>query len=257
MSNLRSIQGSSEKAFYDVFQQLCVRHSPWTIWCDFIKLFACSLSNALEPDMARREDREKMYLSTASGYPADELKQFAELASITILAHDQNPQQDFLGNLYMSMDFGSSWHGQFFTPWHIASCMAKMTISDCEGELQDKGFVSVNDPTCGAGCMLLAAADAYRYGKLGQERNYQTDILFVGQDLDPVVALMCYIQLSLMGCAGYVAIGNTLSNPVCGHVLDPVIGESGELWFTPMWYSPLWQYRREMFRICTSEGVAG
>lgn len=141
MSNRRSIQGSSEKAFYEVFQQLCVRHSPWTIWCDFIKLFACSLSNALEPDMARREDREKMYLSTASGYPADELKQFVELASITILALDQNPQQDFLGNLYMSMDFGSSWHGQFFTPWHIANCMAKMTISDCESELQDKGFV--------------------------------------------------------------------------------------------------------------------
>lgn len=240
----RNLQTDSEKAFYDVFMKLAYRHSTWNIWCDFITLFACTLANAVEPDSNIRKERESLYLSTVKGYTKEELEQFVELASLTVQALDKNPCQDYLGNLYMSMDFGSSWHGQFFTPWHIASLMAKMTIEKCDAEIEEKGFISVNDPTCGAGCMLLAAADAYRHGKAGEERNFQTDMLFAGQDIDPVVAKMCYIQLSLLGCAGYVTIGDTFINPLTGSTLDPHIGEGGSLWFTPMWYSPLWQYRR-------------
>ena len=34
--------------------------------------------------------------------------------------------------------------------------------------------------------------------------------ILVAQDIDPLVAKMCYIQLSLLGCSGVVIIGNTL-----------------------------------------------
>lgn len=90
--------------------------------------------------------------------------------------------------------------------------------------------------------MLIAAAAAYQGDS--EQRTYQNDVLFVGQDVDRVVALMCYIQLSVLGCAGYVAIGNSLTNSVEGHDLFPTIGEGGELWFTPMWNSPVWVMRR-------------
>ena len=46
-----------------------------------------------------------------------------------------------------------------------------------------------------------------------QEINYQTSVLFTAQDIDYIVGLMCYLQLSLMGCAGYVVIGDTLRHP--------------------------------------------
>ena len=36
---------------------------------------------------------------------------------------------------------------------------------------------------------------------------------------------MCYIQLSILGYAGYVAIGNSLTNPLGGTELFPTIGE--------------------------------
>lgn len=250
----RQLHTEAEKTFYDVFTKLTPRHNTWNIWCDFITLFAISLANVMEPDQGIREEREELYLATAKAYTKEELEIFVELASLTIMALDKNPAQDFLGNLYMSMDFGNSWQGQFFTPWNIAHMMAKMIMGNCNAEIQEKGFVSVNDPTCGAGCMLLAAAEAYRNGIPGEERNFQTDVLFVGQDIDPVVAKMCYIQLSLLGCAGYVAIGNTFADPVRGSVLNPVMDSKSSLWFTPMWYSPLWQYRRiSLMEHCVKE----
>lgn len=51
--------------------------------------------------------------------------------------------------------------------------------------------------------------------------NYQKDVLFVGQDIDKVVAMMAYIQFSLLGCPGYIIVGNSLTDMPDGHVLFP------------------------------------
>lgn len=53
---------------------------------------------------------------------------------------------------------------------------------------------------------------------------------------------MCYIQLSLLGCAGYVVIGNTLTEPQVGPVLFGE--ESSRCWYTPMYFHPVWATRR-------------
>ena len=47
-----------------------------------------------------------------------------------VKALEENPAQDFLGNLYMSLDFGSGWSGQFFTPWHVAEFMAQIGLAN-------------------------------------------------------------------------------------------------------------------------------
>ena len=38
----------------------------------------------------------------------------------------------------------------------------------------------------------------------------EKDFVFVAQDIDLTVALTCYVQLTLLGCAGYVIVGNSL-----------------------------------------------
>ena len=51
-----------------------------------------------------------------------------------------------------------------------------------------------------------------------------------------------YIQLSLLGCAGYVRIGDSLADP---DTADPLFGGSGsEYWKTPMFYHNVWAVRR-------------
>ena len=50
--------------------------------------------------------------------------------------------------------------------------------------------------------------------------NYQKHLLIVAQDIDETVALMCYIQLSLFGVAGYVTVGNSLTEPMTDNDKD-------------------------------------
>lgn len=88
--------------------------------------------------------------------------------------------------------------------------------------------------------MLVAFANECRKKGI----NYQTDVLFVAQDIDYIVGMMCYLQMSLLGMPGYVVIGDTLASPSVSYDkrgLLPV--NKGNVWYTPMLRIPVWQYR--------------
>lgn len=142
----------------------------------------------------------------------------------------------------MSLELGNHWKGQFFTPYNVCECMAGITINDNVQTLEKQEWISVNDPACGAGATLVAAANIFRRKKI----NYQTRVLFTANDIDRVVAQMCYIQLSLLGCAGWVAVANTISNPVCGDPLMPVEKPGQEFWYTPFYFRGEWNCRRQI-----------
>ena len=66
------------------------------------------------------------------------------------------------------------------------------------------------------------------------------------KDIDYTAACMCYIQLSLLGCPGYVVIANTLSNPATSldkRMLIPTPTQN--VWYTPLYFLPEWHYRRQ------------
>ena len=92
--------------------------------------------------------------------------------------------------------------------------------------------------------MLIAFANHC----LRHEVNYQQKILFVGQDLDPTVAKAAYIQLSLIGAAGYIVIGDTLSEPVVSPHGTPLFAPMDrETFITPMYsLSDVWESRRRI-----------
>ena len=59
--------------------------------------------------------------------------------------------------------------------------------------------------------------------------NYQEKMVFYAQDIDRIAALMCYIQLSLLGCKAFVKIGNSLTDPLTEN--EPL---NENIWLTPM-----------------------
>lgn len=228
----------TEKEFLDIFKPLCYSRSSWQVWADLITAIACSLSNATDRTSGRYEQREREYEQCIKRLETVEAP--AKLMAIIVMALEKNPEQDFLGKIFMNLNLGNHWKGQFFTPYNVCRMMSEVTCGEIDSQIEEKGYISVCDPACGAGATLIASANTMKRSKY----NFQDHVLFVGQDIDRIAGLMCYIQLSLLGCAGYICIANTLTNPLTGHVLFPQENEGQELWRTPMFQSDVWAWRR-------------
>ena len=224
------------KEFLKAFHQLTYRHRPWDVWRDFIIMFACSLSNPM--DKSHYEEREKRYLKIIKKYNKQEQKLFPELAAYVVMALEDNPEQDFLGSVFMELNLGNKSTSQFFTPYHICELMAKVTEEDVAAIVKEKGYITINDPCCGAGATLIAAVNEARKQLEKVNLNFQNHVLVAAQDIDETVALMCYIQLSLLGVAAYIKVGNSLTEPMS-------TDDNGEnYWFTMMYFSDVWTMRR-------------
>lgn len=238
MKQEEEIKGT-EKEFIDRFKQLTETRSDWQVWPDVIEMIAITISNVFELDNDRKARREKIWKQCADRN-GGQVKLIAEMMTVIVQAFEANPNQDFLGKLYMELGLGSHWKGQFFTPYNVSYTMAETSMNDAEKALKEESWISINDPACGAGSTLIAAANCLRSKKI----NYQTQALFIGNDIDPVTAQMCYIQLSLLGCPGYIVVANTLTDPVEGDPLFPKEKASQDFWYTPFWYRTEWAYRR-------------
>lgn len=242
MSKAIRLRDQSQKSVVKLIDSLCGRYSRWEVWQDFIIMSAISISNVV--DGSHRDSREKQYLDRAAKYSEKELETFAQMFAEVTNAMEQNPDQDFLGELFMALDLGNEWKGQFFTPYDVCRLMASMTYNnDLKQQITQNGWVSVSDPACGAGALLIAFANECR--RPGHEINYQTSVLFVAQDVDFLAGCMCYIQLSLMGCPGYVVIDDTLSRPSTSIDARGLIPHDGpNIWYTPMYFRTEWHWRR-------------
>ena len=223
--------------FIKIFNDLSHSKNSNQVWNDLIECMAVSISNAI--DVAKYKEREKTYMECAARLGFSPL--MGEALACIVNALEENPAQDFLGVVYGDLGLLTSRKGQFFTPMSVSQLMAGMQLSDAKDNIDEQGYIVVDDPSCGAGSTLIAAANELRNMGI----NYQTSVLFTGNDIDPVVAKMCYIQLSMLGCPGYVAIANTLTNPVVGHNLVPVEKETQDFWYTPMFCSDIWVMRRK------------
>lgn len=235
----RSFQDKAMKEVSTTLDRLSGRYSRWEIWQDFVMMGAISIANVM--DTPYRKDREQAYLDRAKKYRKEELESLASMLAAVVIGMEANPNQDFLGELYMGLGLGNEHAGQFFTPYHICHLMAEMSAGEnLEAQVEEQGWISVNDPCCGGGALLLAFANVCREKKI----NFQTSVLFVAQDIDPTVAMMCYIQLSLMGCPGYVVVGNSILHPSTSIDHRGLIPrDEGNAWYTPMYFSNIWQGR--------------
>lgn len=236
----RSIRNEHQREFAKTFEGLCGSHSRWEVWSDFIQLSAITISNVV--DKQNEPGRTKDYLTLASKYREKEMQAFASMLATMINGLERNPNQDFLGDLYMLLELSNAHAGQFFTPYSVCTAMAKLSGADIKDRIEEKHWISVNDCACGAGALLVAFANEC----LMQGVNYQTSVLFTAQDIDYIVGMMCYLQLSLIGAPGYVVIADTIAHPSTSLDSRGLIPKPGSnVWYTPMYFREEWHLRRK------------
>lgn len=228
------------KEIVRLFESLQGRHLLWELWQDAMTMIACAISNRV--DARYREERERLYMNTVSRYTPDEVAVFPRIFAEIVEQLEKDPEQDFLGDLYMQLDLGSHWAGQFFTPYSVCKMMAAINFRPIT-DPEDVHPITVNDCACGGGATLIAAAHAFRHSIWATGLNPQHYLCIEAQDISTVTALMCYIQLSLQGYAAKVKIGDTLADPMTGADDGP------NIWYTPMWFHPVWTARRAIKRI--------
>ena len=191
----------SKNEFIDCFSSIARTSNRYEVFKDFITMSCISIQNVFLKD----EKLEDEYLSIVGRYGKDDVYKLANLLSC--VANGLYEYCDFLGDVYMSLELGSKHVGQFFTPYTVSLAMAKLQIDKKIFEdINRHGFITMHEPASGSGGCVIAFCQVM----LEQELNPQEELWVQCVDIDPVCAMMCYVQLSLLGIPAEIMIGDTL-----------------------------------------------
>lgn len=210
---IKSIQ-ELKTNFIRTMNKLSYSRHKWEVWRDFTELSAI----AIQQSTLFTDDREERYMTIVGRYESDEVQLIPQLLGITTAALELQ-MCDFLGELFQELELSSKWHGQFFTPYPVCKMITSMTFTDLV-DFGNGSVVSISEPACGGGAMLIAACEHLYENDI----NYQRQLKITAVDVDLTACHMAYIQLSLLGCNAVVVHGNTLSVEEWRHFETPMSG---------------------------------
>ncbi len=171
---------------------------------DVIECGAIAISNRFD----YREDREQQYLKIINKYDRRGKKLLLQVfTKIYILLSSQLDYEfnDYLGKIFMLADVSNKHTGQFFTPYDVSKACVKCSINK---EMLNKEIITVSEPSCGAGGMVVALADVL----LNEyDFNYSRNMVVECSDIDRRCVLMTYLQLSLIGMPSIIYHRDTLT----------------------------------------------
>ncbi|EAA0898694.1 DUF1738 domain-containing protein [Salmonella enterica] len=202
------------REFVSLFNSISPQENRWQVFSDFAHMAAAALYNAVHRDPTVEAD----YLRRVKRYSKEDAVRMSGLLAAVTDGLEFSPA-DFLGQLMMTLELGNQYLGQYFTPYSVSYVMARMNMADRLPELEDgsREYITVCDPACGAGGMIVATAEAM----LEAGYNPQKQMLAYCTDIDPLAAMLCYIQLTLMHIPAVVSVGNSLTMEIAREMATP------------------------------------
>jgi type I restriction-modification system DNA methylase subunit len=131
---------------------------------------------------------------------------FAEALGALIGEMESRPFEDLIGGHYMEFALsskGQRWNGEFHTPKPICDLIARMTLGDPE-LLTPDGLITVCEPACGAGAMILSFAEAC-------PPDVRRRLRVTAIDINRIACDMAFINTTLWGIPTRIIHGNSLS----------------------------------------------
>jgi hypothetical protein len=200
------------------------RYRRHEVFRDFCELAALSISNAV--DKHQYDGREARYMDIIKRYTPEEAGRFSQMLGCLVLSLERD-MKDALGAIFMSLELGDAFKGQFFTPYELSKLLAHLTLDDAAAHIERRGYITLSEPACGAGSMVIACAETLRE----QDINYQTKLHVTAVDVDSTAVHMAYVQLALLHIPAIVVHGNSLTLKTYGH------------WVTPAHVLGLWDHK--------------
>jgi hypothetical protein len=228
------IDNNRQNDFVEMFKDFAQFRNPHTIFGHFIEIAAIELwqpfCRFVNPQQF--ETNKQTYQNILSQYKDDEKDTLVRLLAFMVEGMEYNQEHgggDWLGEVFHKLELHNKNTSQFFTPFHLSLLLGKINFdTNLENEIKERGFMTLNDPCCGAGSLILGFTQVMEEAGY----NYQQKLLVVANDLDSVAANMAYIQLSLNGIAAIVSQQNTLTQEIYWTKITP-------MYFTNEWQSKI------------------
>lgn len=160
--------------------------------------------------MLNNKEYAKQFDELMKKYTSDEQKQVWQvLLELIELYNKQEQANDIMTEVFSELGLGNKNTGQFFTPTSISDFMSEITATniDLKQEINRKGYITLHEPACGAGGMILAFARRIKDADFETWRNLYVE----AWDIDVLCTYMTYLQLSLYDIPAKVVNGDTLS----------------------------------------------
>ena len=183
--------------FRKILERISHRHDTRRVFEAFTRLAACALA---------AQTREPEYLEEAKRWEKPDLDLFGEALGALTLEMEARPFEDLIGGHYMEFVLsskGQQWNGEFHTPKPICDLMARITLGDMDS-LPAEGPISVCEPACGAGAMILSLSEACA-------PEIRRRLRVTAMDISRTACDMTFINTTLWGIPTRVIHCNTLS----------------------------------------------
>lgn len=205
----------SVREFIKILKELDHSKHRDEVFRDFCELAYCALAKKACPWPDQREALEAQYMEVVGKYRnKDDVRRMPELLGIALMELSTGGC-DFLGEIAGELGALEAKMGQFFTPYEVSRLMAEINLTGIEHKIEQQGFVTLQEPSAGAGGMLIAVADKIE----GLGLNLETSLWIEAVELSRSTFHMCYLQCAARGLSGRVFHGNTLTLETYGSAL--------------------------------------
>lgn len=204
------------KRFVKTFEDLARHRDKHDVFTDFLEMAVCAIRKKTLPSGPAADALEERYMAVVRRNKLDDVRQMPELLAVTARAV-QDGGCDFLGQIAGDLGFATGHMGQFFTPYDVSRMIAELTLDSVDEIIAEQGFVTLQEPACGAGGMIIAAADALARKGFDIGQCLYVDAI----DISPLCFRMSYLQASLRGIPATIRHGNTLSLEMFDQAITP------------------------------------
>lgn len=173
---------------------------------DLMEMGYCAYAKLTALTQERADELEARYMRIVGHYQdKDTVRAYPELLEM-VQSAVEGGGVDFLGSVAGQLNVLDDDKGQIFTPYSVSKLMAHMNLHDMGAFIEQQGYFTFCEPACGAGSLVLAAADVV------QEMGYNPTLHMLVQatDISAIAYYMAYLQLTFRGISAGVIRGDTI-----------------------------------------------